>query len=252
LDGFTQESLVSYLLRTSGKGIGGYVVTPNLEHLHGMAHDSVLMSRALAADLRVADGMPLVWASRLQGTPLPGRVAGSDLVDSLASALAEGKRTLFLLGGDPGVAERAAGILRRRYPGLSIVGTHSPPFGYETDPDALAKIRATLLGASPDFVYIALPFAKASSLAIGLRESLPRTWFLGVGISLSFICGDVARAPEWLQVLGLEWAHRLIQEPRRLAKRYLVDGIPFAGVLFLSAVSCRFRTKLFNRVLWPD
>jgi N-acetylglucosaminyldiphosphoundecaprenol N-acetyl-beta-D-mannosaminyltransferase len=94
------------------------------------------------------------------------------------------------------------------------------------------RTREALISAQPDFVYLGLPFPKASALVADLRPHLPRTWFLGLGISFSFVCGEVERAPRWMQSSGLEWLHRLRQEPRRLARRYLVEGGPMAMRLF--------------------
>lgn len=232
LNHLTLGGAVDHLLAESAAGRGGYVMTPNLDNMYMLTRDGDLMQRALSAELRVADGMPLVWASQIKGNPLPGRVAGSDLILKLTDAIAARGDSLFLLGGEPGTADRAAHALRERAPGLNVVGTHSPPFGYETRADDLAEIRDRLLAADPDFVYVGLPFPKASALIADLRQTLPRTWFLGLGISFSFVCGDVPRAPGWMQSLGLEWAHRLLQEPRRLARRYLLQSGPFALRLF--------------------
>lgn len=226
--GVTLDEAVTHLLRESAAGRGGYVMTPNLDNLYALTRDDELMARAHDADLRVADGMPLLWASRLKGEPLPARVAGSDLIFALADAAAERGARLFLLGGEPGTAERAGRALRDRAPRLRVAGTHCPPFGFESDPGEMARMRARLIAAAPDFVYVGLPFPKASRLIADLRADLPHTWFLGLGISFSFVCGDIQRAPRWMQRLGLEWLHRLLQEPRRLARRYLVHGGPFA------------------------
>lgn len=232
LDALTLEQAVEHLMAEWWCGRGGYVMTPNLDNLHALHRDRDLMERARAADVRVPDGMPLLWASRLQGRPLPGRVAGSDLIFSLAEALGRSRGRLYLLGGEPGTAERAAVALAERSPGLQIAGTYCPPHGYERDPDELARMRAHVTAAAPDFVYVGLPFPKASRLIPELRRDLPGTWFLGVGISFSFVCGDIQRAPRWMQRTGLEWLHRLLQEPRRLARRYLLEGGPFALRLF--------------------
>lgn len=232
LHDLTLRGAVERLIAESTAGRGGYVMTPNLDNLYALTKDPDLMDRALSAELRVADGMPLVWASRIKGQPLSARVAGSDLILALTDAIAEGGRSLFLLGGEPGTADRAAQALRHRAPGLRIAGTHCPPFGYERRPQDLAEMRDRLRAAAPDFVYVGLPFPKASALIADLRRTLPHTWFLGLGISFSFVCGDVQRAPGWMQSVGLEWAHRLLQEPRRLARRYLLEGGPFALRLF--------------------
>jgi N-acetylglucosaminyldiphosphoundecaprenol N-acetyl-beta-D-mannosaminyltransferase len=141
--------------------------------------------------------------------------------------LAKSGHKLFLLGGNPGVAEKAAGILQGRFPGLMIAGMYSPPFGFEKDLEQMAAIRSMLHDSRPDVVYVALGSPKQEILADQLRAEFPHIWWVGVGISLSFIAGDIHRAPVLLQRLGLEWIHRMAQEPRRLAKRYLIDGIPF-------------------------
>ena len=241
LDCFTPDELIGHLVAASHAGIGGYVMTPNVDHLRLISRDPGLRERVTHASVRVADGMPLLWASRLQGTPLPARVAGSDLTGKLAAALAEADRTLYLLGGAPGTADRAAEILRQSNQGLRIVGTSCPPYGYDRDPQASAALLDAVVKEQPDFVYLGLPLEKSSALAMQLRESLPRTWFLGLGISLSFIAGDVTRAPRWMQIVGLEWLHRLWQEPKRLTKRYLLDDLPFAFRLFGSALLHRAR-----------
>jgi N-acetylglucosaminyldiphosphoundecaprenol N-acetyl-beta-D-mannosaminyltransferase len=239
IDGFTLPGLVAHLVAGSQGRPGGYLMTPNLDNMRTLRHDPSVMARAMAADIRVADGMPLIWASRLQGTPLPERVAGSDVIWELAGALALAGKSLFLLGGDPGTAERAAAALTARFPGLIIAGTYCPPVGFEDDASEMTRIDAALRAAGPDFVYIGLPFPKASALALQMREAMPATWFVGLGISFSFVCGDVRRAPAWMQRTGLEWIHRLAQEPRRLTRRYLLEGLPFVARLLASAFSQR-------------
>jgi N-acetylglucosaminyldiphosphoundecaprenol N-acetyl-beta-D-mannosaminyltransferase len=187
--------------------------------------------------------MPLVWASRVQGTPLPERVAGSELVWSLTAEAALRGRSVFLLGGAPGACEQAEARLRSLYPGARLAGHWSPPVGFEHDEREIAAIRERIRAASPDIVYVALGFPKQERLIAYLRPEFPATWFLGVGYSLSFIAGHARRAPAWMMRFGLEWMHRLVQEPGRLAKRYLMHGLPFALVLFASAVRGRARRE---------
>ena len=239
IDGFTLPGLVAHLVAHSQQRPGGYLMTPNLDNMRTLSQDPAVLARAMAADIRVADGMPLIWASRLQGTPLPERVAGSDVVWALARELARVGKSLFLLGGEPGTAERAAAALIARFPGLIVAGMYCPPIGFEDDPSEMARIDAALRAASPEFVYIGLPFPKASALALQMRDAMPATWFVGLGISFSFVCGDVRRAPAWMQRAGLEWVHRLVQEPRRLARRYLLEGLPFVVWMLASAFSHR-------------
>ena len=231
LHAVTESQVVAHILAELEAGRGGVVVTPNLDHLRRYCRDLSFGALIAEADLVVADGMPLVWASRLQGTPLPERVPGSNLISSLTASAARRARSVFLLGGDPGTAEGAARALNQRYSHALIAGTHFPPFGFEDSPKEMSTIIQKLTDAKPDIVFVALGSPKQEKLIARLRPILPNAWWMGVGNSFSFLAGHVRRAPLWMQRTGLEWMHRLGQEPRRLFKRYLIVGIPFAGSL---------------------
>jgi N-acetylglucosaminyldiphosphoundecaprenol N-acetyl-beta-D-mannosaminyltransferase len=243
IDRLTEAEAIATILRAVSEGRGGTVVTPNLDQVRRLAQDPELTAVFEAADLVVADGMPLVWASRVQGTPLAERVAGSDLIWSLTGEAALHDRSVFLLGGAPGAAAAAEARLKAVYPGARFAGHLCPPVGFERDEREMATIRAALRAARPDIVYVALGFPKQERLIASLRPEFPRMWFLGVGFSLSFVAGQTPRAPTWMARAGLEWAHRLAHDPRRLAGRYLVHGLPFAARLL--AVS--FRARLQRR-----
>jgi N-acetylglucosaminyldiphosphoundecaprenol N-acetyl-beta-D-mannosaminyltransferase len=242
LDALTFDGALERIRFALRRGRGGWLLTANLEHLRryvqGTGEERALVEQA---DVVVADGMPLVWAARLKKQPLPERVAGSDLIVPLARLLAEEGAEVFFLGGNPGVADAAARDLQARHPTLRVAGTLFPPFGFERDPAALDVIRDAVVAARPRAIVCALPFPKQERLIAHLRPALPDAWFFGLGMSLSFVVGDVPRAPWWMQRSGLEWAHRLAQEPGRLARRYLVDGLPFAARLGAHAVLTRAR-----------
>ena len=224
----TEQHCVTHIIEALATARGGWVATPNLDHLRRLQSDSGFREAYASASLRVADGIPLLWASRLQGTPLPGRVAGSDLISSLSAAAAKAGHSLFLLGGEPGSAEKAADALRRTSPSLQVVGTCCPRPGFERDPAQMAELEQQLRTAAPDIIFVALGSPKQERFIAQMHELLPCSWWLGVGISFSFLCGRVRRAPPWMQRSGIEWIHRLWQEPGRLAKRYLLHGLPFA------------------------
>jgi N-acetylglucosaminyldiphosphoundecaprenol N-acetyl-beta-D-mannosaminyltransferase len=230
-----EQKCVEHILSEIESGRGGFVVTPNVDHLARAGQDVSFAALVAEANLVVADGMPLVWASRLQGTPLPQRVAGSDLISSLSAAAAGQGKSIFLLGGDAGTAEAAATILRDRYPQLRIAGILCPEVGFEKDEAEIQRITSELQAAKPDIVFVALGSPKQERLIDRIRGGLPATWWLGVGVSFSFLCGNVRRAPVWMRNCGLEWTHRLVQEPKRLFKRYIIVGIPFAGWLLARA-----------------
>jgi N-acetylglucosaminyldiphosphoundecaprenol N-acetyl-beta-D-mannosaminyltransferase len=240
LHAITEAQCVAHVDGELAAGRGGWIVTANLDHLRRLRSAADFQACYAAADVAVADGMPLVWAARLQGTPLPARVAGSDLIFSLSAMAGTSRRRVFFLGGDPGTADAAAAQLAAQGPGLVVAGTDCPAFGFERDPAALAALRARLAASAAELVFVALGSPKQELLIAQLRGVLPQAWWIGIGISFSFVTGDVVRAPRWLQRLGLEWLHRLVQEPRRLAKRYLVHGLPFAAWLFAASLRSRW------------
>jgi N-acetylglucosaminyldiphosphoundecaprenol N-acetyl-beta-D-mannosaminyltransferase len=227
LHAITELQAIAHILDELDNKHGGVVVTPNLDHLRRYVADVNFRAMIAEADLVVADGMPLVWASKLQRTPLPERVAGSNLISSLSGSAAGRGRSVYLLGGSGDTAKLASDELMRRYPTLRVAGWYSPPMGFERDSHQMATIIASLSAAKPDIVYVALGSPKQEQLIARLLPILPDAWWLGVGNSFSFLCGDVKRAPLWMQHGGLEWVHRLYQEPRRLFKRYITSGIPF-------------------------
>ena len=240
----TEASAVQSILDAAQAGQGHWTITANLDHLRRYHRDPVEQGLIDEADLVVADGMPLIWASRLAGEPLPERVSGSNMVWSICEGASARGQSVFLLGGDHGVAERAADIFRERYPSLEIAGTACPPVGFESNEQELERIRRQVTESAPQIVFVALGFPKQDLLISDLRKSLPHVSFLGVGISLSYATGDVSRAPGWICGLGLEWAYRLSQEPtRRLARRYLLHGLPFGLRLMMSATRHRIRRE---------
>jgi N-acetylglucosaminyldiphosphoundecaprenol N-acetyl-beta-D-mannosaminyltransferase len=246
----TEADAVRAIVDAAEAGSGHWMITANLDHIRRYHRDPVQRALIDDANLVVADGMPLIWASHLAGVPLPERVSGSSMVWSICEAASVRAQSIFLLGGDAGVAEHAADVFRGRYPGLEIVGTACPPFGFESDEQELDRIERQVIEAAPRIVFVALGFPKQDLLIRRLRHSLPRASFLGVGISLSYATGDVSRAPGWICGLGLEWAYRLSQEPtRRLARRYLVDGLPFGVRMMISAARHRARRES-DRASW--
>ena len=238
-DPLTERQTIETMFERMEAGEGGLVVTSNLDHLRRAHREERYRRLVSGAHLNVADDMPIVWASRLRGRRLPERVTGADLVHGLVEGAARRGRSVFLLGGNPGVAEQASGVWTDLHPSLRIAGTHCPPMGFESDEGEMESMREMLRSSEPDLVLVALGSPKQEYLIESLRNELPKAWWIGVGISFSFVAGDVRRAPRWMQRVGLEWLFRLGCEPRRLAKRYLVQGLPFASFLLISAIGAR-------------
>jgi N-acetylglucosaminyldiphosphoundecaprenol N-acetyl-beta-D-mannosaminyltransferase len=237
----SEDQVVARIVGDLEEGQGGLVVTANIDICRQVHRDPAARDLISSASLVLADGMPLVWAARLRGDSLPGRVAGSSLIFSLSAAASGQGKAIYLLGGEPGVPERAAVELERRYPGLLVAGTDAPPVGFDRRPDELAAVRTRLEQAQPDIVYVGLGFPKQDQVIAALAPGLPAAWFIGCGAAIPFAAGTLTRAPHWMQRLGLEWAHRLISEPRRLFRRYLVDDLPFAARLMITSAAARMR-----------
>lgn len=242
-DRLTETQVVQHVIEAGRLGVGGWIVTPNIDICRLSRRDAALRSLVASASLIVPDGMPLVWASRLGGDPLPERVAGGSLIFSLSEAAARHGRAIYLLGGQPGVPEQAGEELRRQYPGLAVAGTDSPPVGFDSDPDALEAIRARIAVAAPDIVYVGLGCPKQERLIFRLAPSFPGTWFLGCGAAIPYAAKAMPRPPRWMRQAGLAWLFRLLREPRRLFRRYLVDDLPFAVGLLTEAVVVRLRRR---------
>ena len=236
----TVPKLTGHIVAEAAAGRGGWVVTPNIDILRRWRVEPAFRALVSDATIFTADGRPIVWASQLQGTPLPARLTGSDLFVALMAAAGAGLR-IALIGGNEGTAEAAAARLIPEAVAAGRVRTLCPPFGFEQQPQEMARLESLLTGWQPQIVFIGLGSPKQEKLIARLRALAPRAWYLGVGVSFSFVAGDVKRAPGWMQRSGLEWVHRLVQEPGRLARRYLVDGIPFAAGLLWRSASRRGR-----------
>ena len=238
-DCVVEADVVGYVSAELSHGRGGRIITPNVDILRRATRDAEARHHVAAATLVVADGAPLIWACRIAGRPLPARVPGSDLIWSLCTAMEQAGRSVYLLGGDPGTAEIAASVLTDRFPGLTMSGFDSPTFGFDADPAALELVCRRAAEAKPDLVFVGLGFPKQERLIERLRTALPSTWFLGCGAAIGFVAGVRRRAPAWMQQTGLEWLHRLISEPRRLGRRYLLHDIPFAVQLLITSAHGR-------------
>ena len=223
-----------------------YIATVNMDFIMQAWQDPELQRILLEADLVVADGIPIVWLSRLVGPGLKGRVTGSDLVPMLAELAAREGFSLFGLGGAPGVAEKAAGKLVERYPGLRIAGCYSPPKAdilAMNNPDILARLAA----AAPDILLVAFGAPKQEKwVNLHIRQwRVPVS--MGVGGSLDFLAGMQKRAPKIVQSLALEWLWRMLSDPRRLFRRYVMNFL-FLGTVAAKLFWLRYASRASARI----
>jgi len=239
-DALTQDGVVEAVRRAWSDGQGGSIIPVNIDVARMATRDAALVDLIARGSLVVADGMPLVWAARLKGDMLPERVAGSSLIFPLSAAAAADGKSVYLLGGADGVPERAAEALVARFPHLRVAGTLSPAFGFDNSEEGARRALSAVVATAPDLILVGLGFPRQERLIERLRRELPNAWCLACGGGISMAAGVVRRAPPAIQRLGFEWAHRLALEPRRLARRYLRDDLPFALALLARSAAQRF------------
>jgi len=236
---------VATVERALACGRRGYVVTPNVDHLVLYRDCPAFRAACREAALRLADGMPIVWASRLIGQPLRARAAGSDLFPVLCGMAAVRGHTVFLLGGAAGVADQAAIRLVARFPGLRIAGVYAPPDRFQHEGEAAEAAVRAVNAARPSVLFVALGTPKQELWVHRHWSRLDVGVALCCGAAFDFVAGVQIRAPDWMQRAGLEWLWRLARNPRRLWRRYLVRDAAFLGIFLKEWWSVR--SQAFNR-----
>jgi N-acetylglucosaminyldiphosphoundecaprenol N-acetyl-beta-D-mannosaminyltransferase len=229
VDSVTFAQAIDAIDALVARGQGGTVFTPNVDHVVQAEENARFRDAYEASALSLVDGMPVLWASRLMGSPLPEKVSGSDLVVPLLERAAARGWRVFFLGGLPGSAEGARDLLVERIPGLHVVGVASPRI--EVDGASATATHGAIVEvlreARPDLVLVALGAPKQELFSHAIAERVRPAVLVGVGGTLDFISGKVRRAPSWMSSSGLEWLYRLGQEPRRMWRRYLVRDPKF-------------------------
>lgn len=241
IDRVTFEGALDEILAMVARGEGGTVVTPNVDHVV-LAHENAAFARAYErASLSLVDGMPVLWASRLLGEPLPEKISGSDLVLPLLARAEKKRLRVFFFGGAPGSAEKAREAVKSRFPELVVAGIASPMVRLEDPEDFHAAMADAIKQASPDLVLLGLGAPKQELFAERIRDRVAPAVLLSVGASIDFLAGTVPRAPEWMSSRGLEWLYRLTREPKRLWRRYLLRDPKFLAIVARQRASRRAR-----------
>ena len=210
------------------------IVTPNMNHTILFQDDEKFRDAYSKATLRLADGRYLSLFARILGLGVLPTINGSDLIPALLTIASESEKEsrIFLLGAAPGVAELAAATIMERYKALRIVGTYSPPIGFEEMPHENEKILSLIQAARPDLLVVGISPPRQEIWVARYLESLDATVAICGGASIDFLAGQKKRAPVWLQKIGLEWAYRTLTEPARLAPRYFFDGLRILPLLW--------------------
>lgn len=230
VDNLTMDEALSAIDELICKKKNAYVVTPNVDHIVQLEHGGDLCEVYKNADLILTDGKPLLWISKWYGTPIKEKISGSDLFPLLCQMAAQKGYTMYFLGAAAGVADKAAENLKIKYPGLQIVGTYSPPFGFEKNHSEMEKIRFQIKNVHPDILIVGLGCPKQERFILHNKDILGVPLSLGLGASIDFEAGNIKRAPKWMSDHGLEWLFRISQDPKRMAKRYLIDDIKIVSI----------------------
>jgi len=212
-----------------------YVVAVNVDVVVKIEKDKLLKKISDEADLTLVDGKPLVWIAKWHKRPVKAKISGSDVVPELCKIAAEKGYTMFIIGGAAGIADKAKENLERKLPDIKIVGTYSPPLGFEKDEKEIGKINRMITAVHPDIVIACFGCPKQEKWIYENYQKYDGTISVCAGATVDFLAGNVSRAPKWVADLGLEWLYRFLQEPRRLFKRYFVDDMKILGLI------CKYR-----------
>ncbi|HMW40578.1 MAG TPA: WecB/TagA/CpsF family glycosyltransferase [Saprospiraceae bacterium] len=206
------------------------VVTPNVDHVVRLDRDRELKKIYSSAEVIVADGFPIILASKILGARLPERVTGADLFVDLCYEISRRSGSVFILGGKPGDENRLKFRMEKKFPGLKVLvmapSMQFVPDGQEAN-DAIERINSS----AADVLFVCLGFPKQDLFSLLNREKLRVPVSMGVGAAMEFAIGDIKRAPRGVQIIGCEWLWRLCSNPKRLWRRYLIDDMAFLLVL---------------------
>jgi N-acetylglucosaminyldiphosphoundecaprenol N-acetyl-beta-D-mannosaminyltransferase len=230
---YTFGEVVELVGRAVADGARLQIVPGNVDMVMKARRDPEFLRALHAADLVIADGVPILWAARTYRTPLRGRVSGTDLVEACARVSADHGVGMALVGAAEGVAARAAAAMSASHPASRLVCIPTP---FPLDEDALQGVLQRIKEEDCRIVLAALGAPRQERFAARALDEANANVAIGVGSAFDIIAGDRPRAPAWMRDNGLEWAHRLRLEPRRLARRYLVEDSPFVMLLARSAV----------------
>ena len=202
-----------------------YIVAINVDVVMKIENDSYLKEITDKADMVLVDGKPLEWIAKWHKRPIKAKISGSDLVPILCERAAEKGYSIFIIGGKEGIAEKAKQNLVRDLPGIRIVGTYAPPFGFEKDEKELNRINEMISSAHPDILIACFGCPKQEKWIYENYQKYSAKVSICAGATVDFLAGNVKRAPKWMSDHGLEWFYRFLQEPKRMFKRYFIDDV---------------------------
>lgn len=231
IDNLTMDETIYEIDKLIQKRASSYVVTPNLDHIVIIEEDDYFAEIYKNADLIVADGKPLLWISRFLRNPIKEKISGSDLFPKMCELSVKKGYRIYILGAAEGIAAKAANNLKRRFRGLEIVGTYSPPIGFENIESELNKIEQFIKEAKPDILAVSLGSPKGEKFIYKHIQEYGVPLGISIGATIDFEAGNVKRAPKWMSDAGFEWLFRITQDPKRLIKRYWNDAVKIIPII---------------------
>lgn len=245
-DPLTEQQALENIVASAQQKRPCFFSTPNLNFVVSSLSSALFFDSVCASNLSVADGMPLVLVSKLMGENLPERVSGSGLFEHVMNRKEDQSISVFFFGGDPGVGEEAAAKLEHADNGLLAAGFLDPGRG-SVDDMSSASVIEQINNANPDFIVVALGAAKGQEWILSNKDKLNAPVVSHLGAVINFVAGNIKRAPEFWQKLGLEWVWRTLQEPR-LAKRYAQDGLCFLLLLAKTVIPL----TIYKKIRWSS
>lgn len=225
VDNITKNEAIKYIEKCIHERKIGHVITPNVDQIVRIEKDTYFKKICNSAELLVVDGTPLLWIAKWYGQPIKEKICGSDLMPELCCIAAQKGYKVFLLGAANGVAARAAENLKRKYPGLKVVGTYSPPYGFEKSQQEIDKINDILLNSRADLLFVGMGVPKQDIFIYENMNKYKIPMSFSIGAAIDFEAGVQKRAPKWINRLGLEWLYRLYSDPKRMFKRYIINDM---------------------------
>lgn len=207
------------------------LVFVNVDVIMKAEKDEELKNVIQESEYVLADGTPLIWISKLFRRPLKEKISGSDFVPYLCERAALENCRIFLLGGMGDTAQKAGKALKERYPGIQIVGTYSPPVGFESNRKELEHMNQVIRRTKADILIACLGCPKQEKYIYANRGKYDVPVSICAGATIDFLAGNVKRCPKWVSRCGLEWFYRFLQEPERLFRRYFVDDMRVFGLI---------------------
>ena len=225
IDNVTKKEAIAHIEECINTQKIGHVITPNVDQIIRIESDKYFKKIYENAELLLTDGTPLIWISRWYKKPIKEKICGSDLVPDLCKLAAQKGYSIFLLGAAEGVAAKAAENLKKNNPRLKVAGVYSPPYGFEKDKNEIDKINKMLFTSNADMLFVGMGVPKQDIFIYENMNKYQIPMSFSIGATIDFEAGIQKRAPRWINRIGMEWIYRLVRDPKRMFKRYIINDM---------------------------